>query len=98
MPDGSAQSSNSRLIACRLKPPSRSGGFSAYCSAMQPQCEDSDQTQTPEHTPAYHGSFGPNTDKLQHLVRFSRKAIENHTAQVNTLSTELAGLPAPQAA
>jgi len=65
---------------------------------MPPECEDSDQTQTPEHTPAYHNSFGPNTHKLQHLVRFSLKAIENYTAQVNTLSTELADLPAPQAA
>ena len=65
---------------------------------MPPDCEDSDQTQTPEHTPAYQNGFGPNTDKLHHLVRFSQKALENYTAEVKTLSTDLAGLRAPQAA
>jgi hypothetical protein len=78
-----------------LETPSRSGGFSAYCSAMPPDCEDSDQTQTPERTPAYHNGFGPNTDKLGHILRFSQKAVENYTAEVKTLSTGLVGLRGP---
>jgi hypothetical protein len=41
---------------------------------------------------------GPNTHKLRHLVRFSQKAVENYTAEVKTLSADLASLHAPQAA
>lgn len=62
---------------------------------MQPDCEDSDQTQTPERTPAFHNGFGPNTDKLGHILRFSTKAVENYTAELKTLSTGLVGLRGP---
>jgi hypothetical protein len=41
--------------------------LSAYCSAMPTDCKDNDQTQTPEHTPAYLNGFSPNTEKLRHF-------------------------------
>ena len=62
---------------------------------MQPQCEDSDQTQTPERTPAFHNGFGPNTGKLGHILKFSQKAVEKYTAELKTLSTGLVGLRGP---
>jgi hypothetical protein len=62
---------------------------------MPPDCEDSDQTQTPERTPAFHNGFGPNTEKLRHLLKFSQKATENYTAELKTLSTGLVGLRGP---
>src|SRR5260370_14329218 len=30
------------------------------------------------HTPAYDNSFGPNTDKLSHILRFSTKAVQGY--------------------
>ena len=42
---------------------------------MQPDCEDSDHTQTPERTPAFHNGFRPNTDKLGHILSFSQKQV-----------------------
>ena len=62
---------------------------------MPPDCEDSKQTQTPERTPAFHNGFGPNTDRLSHLLRFSQKAIKNHTDEVKAFSTGLVGLRGP---
>src|ERR1700730_13034238 len=62
---------------------------------MPPDFDDSDQTQTPERTPAYHNGFGPNTDKLCHLLKLSQKAVENYTAELKTLSTGLVGLRGP---
>jgi hypothetical protein len=62
---------------------------------MPPDCEDNDQTKTPERTPAYHNGFGPNTDKLRHLLKFGQKAVENCTAEVKTLSAGIVGLSGP---
>ena len=62
---------------------------------MPPDCEDSDQTQTPERTPTFHNGFGPNTDKLGHILKFSQKATEKYTAELKTLSTGLVGLRGP---
>jgi hypothetical protein len=62
---------------------------------MPPDCEDSDQTQTPERTPAYLNGFGPNTDRLSHLLGFSQKAIKSHTDEVKAFSTGLVGLQGP---
>ena len=62
---------------------------------MPPDCEDSDQTQTPERTPAFRNGFGPNTDKLGHILKFSQKATEKYTAELKTLSTGLVGLRGP---
>jgi len=62
---------------------------------MPPDCEDNDQTQTTERTPAYDNGFGPNTDKLRHLLRLSQKAVENYTAELKTVSTGLVGLRGP---
>lgn len=59
---------------------------------MRPECEDNDQAQTPERTAAYDNGFGPNTDKLGHLLTFYQKAVETHRAEVKALSTGLAGL------
>ena len=57
--------------------------------------DDSDQTQTPEHTPAYDNGFGPNADKLGHILRFSTKATEKCMAELNALSAGLVGLRGP---
>jgi hypothetical protein len=67
--------------------------LSAYCSAMPPDREDN-QTKTPEpeRTPAYTNGFGPNTDKLSHLLRLGRKALESDMAEVKTVSAGLVGL------
>ena len=62
---------------------------------MPPDCEDSDPTQTPERTPAYLNGFGPNTDRLSHLLGFSQKAIKSHTDEVKAFSTGLVGLRGP---
>jgi hypothetical protein len=61
---------------------------------MPPDCEDNDQTQTPERTPAYKDGFGPNTDKLRHLLRLGQRALENDTAKVKTLTADMKTLSA----
>lgn len=65
---------------------------------MPPFGEHNDETKTRKHTPAYDNGFGPNTDKLHHLLRFSQSAVKNYTTELTALSTNLAGLSAPQAA
>ena len=59
---------------------------------MPPDCEDSDQIQTPERTPAYQIGFSPNTDKLGHLLKLARKAGENYTTELKTLSAGVVGI------
>ena len=61
---------------------------------MPPDREANDQTKTPEpeRTPAYLNGFGPNTERLNHLLNFYQKAVENGPAELKTLSAGLAGL------
>jgi hypothetical protein len=57
---------------------------------MPPDCEDSDdQIKTPDRTPAYLNGFSPNTDKLGHLLQLGRKAGENYTTELKTLTAAL---------
>ena len=65
---------------------------------MPPYREDNDKTQMRERTPAYDNGFGPNTDKLHHLLVFSQNAVKNYTTELTALSTNLAGLRAPESA
>lgn len=70
--------------------------FSAYCSAMPPDREDNNETKTRKHTPAYDNGFGPNTDKLHHLLVFTQNAIKNYTIELTALSTNLTDLRGSQ--
>jgi hypothetical protein len=54
--------------------------------------------QADPHTPAYNNSFGPNTDKLHYLLKFSHSAVKDYTTRLTALSTELRHSLAPQAA
>jgi hypothetical protein len=56
---------------------------------MPPDREANDLTKTPGLTPAYLNGFSPNTDKLSHLLKLGQKALENDTAEVNTLTAEV---------
>jgi hypothetical protein len=56
------------------------------------QLAANDQTEPPERTPAYQNGFDPNTEKLRHLLMVLQKAVENHTAELKTVSAGLVGL------
>jgi hypothetical protein len=59
---------------------------------MNPEHSDSlsnTKADSKAHTPAYDNSFGPNTHKLSHILRFSTMAVEGYLAD---LKATLSGL------
>jgi hypothetical protein len=94
--DGGALQRGAGLVWKRVNEPgdkiSANELISAYCSAMPPDEDNQTKTPEPERTPAYTNGFGPNTDKLSHLLTLGQKALEGQTAEVKTVSAGLVGL------
>ena len=62
---------------------------------MNPEHSDSlskTEADAKAHTPAYDNGFGPNTDKLGHILRFSSMAVQGYTAD---LKAALSGVDVP---
>jgi len=47
----------------------------------------------PVRTPAYEDGFGPNTDKLLHLLSFMGKGVAGYMPDVREIQTKVANLP-----
>ena len=60
---------------------------------------DSGQADEHTHTPPYNDSFGPNTDKLHYLLKFTTIAVTKYTEQLRTqvkeVSPKIASLTPP---
>jgi len=57
---------------------------------MNPEHSDSlsnTEVDPKAHTPAYDNSFGPNTDKLSHILRFSTMAVQGYLADMKAAQT-----------
>src|ERR1700730_7306452 len=59
---------------------------------MSQSHRDDDKVEAQTHTPAYDNGFGPNTDKLHHLLAFSQSGVKTYTAQLTAISADTAGV------
>lgn len=59
---------------------------------MSPLREDGDKVKKQKRTPAYTNSFGPNTDKLLYLLRFSTRATQSYFPQLEAISPTIGAL------
>lgn len=59
---------------------------------MSPFPEHGDEVKKQKRTPAYKNSFGPNTDKLLHLLRFSTTATQSYFPQLKAISPTIGAL------